>query len=74
MTRRCDRSERGLRVIEEVPFGSRESTTFLGALRATGFIAPLAIDDLISGPVYRGWIEQHLVPKLSRGDIVVTSW
>ncbi len=71
MTRSCDRSERGLRVIEEVAFGRCETTTFLVELRATGFIAPLRIDGPISAPWFRSWVEQNLVPKLSPGDIVV---
>ena len=36
----------GSRVIEKVPCGRWETTTFLEALRATGLIAPLAIDGL----------------------------
>jgi transposase len=71
MTRRYGRSEMGSRVIEKVPFGRWETTTFLGALRATGFIAPLTIDGPISGPLFRSWVEQHLVPELKPGDIVV---
>ena len=42
MTRTCGRSQCGTRVIEGVPFGRWETTTFVGALRATGFTAPLA--------------------------------
>ena len=53
ITRRYGRSEMGSRVIEKVPFGRWETTTFLGALRATGFIAPLTIDGPISGPLFR---------------------
>ena len=49
MTRRYGRAEMGSKVIEKVPFGRGETTTFLGALRATGFIAPLTIDGPISG-------------------------
>ena len=47
------------------------STTFLGALRAEGFIAPLTIDGAINGPLFRAWVEQHLAPVLKPGDIVV---
>ena len=71
MTRRYGRSEMGSRVIEKVPFGRWETTTFLGALRATGFIAPLTIDGPVTGLLFRGWVEQHLVPELKPGDIVV---
>ena len=71
MTRRYGCSEMGSRVIEKVPFGRWETTTFLGALRATGFIAPLTIDGPVTGLLFRGWVEQHLVPELKPGDIVV---
>ena len=33
-------------MIEGVPFAHRETTTFVGALRVTGFTAPLTIDVL----------------------------
>jgi len=66
MTRRYGRSALGTRLIENTPCGRWQTTTFLGALRATGFVAPLTVDGAINGR-----IEQHLVPTLSPGDIVV---
>ena len=71
MTRTCGRSQRGTRVIEGVPFGRWETTTFVGALRATGFTAPLTIDGPINGRIFLAWVQQHLVPMLTQGDIVV---
>lgn len=71
MTRRYERSESGSRVNEKVPFGCWGTTTFVRTLRATGFISPLTIDSPISGPVFRSWVDQNLVPKLSPGDIVM---
>lgn len=44
MTRVYGRSQRGTRVVEDAPFGRWETTTFVGALRSTGFIAPLTVD------------------------------
>lgn len=57
--------------MEKVPFGRWQTTTFPGALRTEGFIAPLTIDGPITGPLFRGWVEQHLAPLLRSGDIVV---
>ncbi len=71
MTRRYGRSCLGTRLVEKVPFGRWQTTTFLGALRAEGFIAPLTIDGPITGPLFLGWVEQHLAPVLQAGDIVV---
>ena len=71
MTRRYGRSELGTRLVEKTPCGRWQTTTFLGALRAEGFIAPLTVEGSINGALFRAWVEQHLVPALKPGDIVV---
>lgn len=71
MTRTYGRSLSGTRLVEHVPFGRWETTTFLGALRATGFVAPLTIDGPINGAIFLAWVQQHLAPTLSGGDIVI---
>ena len=71
MTRTYGRSPLGTRLIEKTPCGRWETTTFLGALRAEGFIAPLTVEGAINGPLFRVWVEQHLAPVLRPGDIVV---
>lgn len=71
MTRTYGRSERGTRLVQSVPHGRWQTTTFLGALRATGFVAPLTIDGPVNGAVFLAWVQQHLVKNLSPGDIVV---
>lgn len=71
MTRTFGRSPIGTRLIEKVPSGRWQTTTFLGALRADGFIAPLTVDGAINGELFLGWVEQHLVPALRPDDIVV---
>lgn len=71
MTRTYGRSSIGTRVIEKTPCGRWETTTFLGALRAGGFIAPLTVAGAINGALFRAWVEQHLAPLLEPGDIVV---
>lgn len=71
MTRGYGRSPLGTRLIERTPAARWQTTTFLGALRAEGFVAPLTVDGAINGPVFRAWVEQHLVPTLRPGDIVV---
>ena len=71
MTRTYGRAQRGTRVVEGVPFGRWETTTFVGALRTTGFIAPLTVDGPINGQIFLAWVQQHLAPTLSPGDIIV---
>jgi transposase len=71
MTRRYGRSSRGTRVVEKTPCGRWETTTFLGALRAEGFVAPLTVAGAINGDMFLAWVEQHLAPALKPGDIVV---
>lgn len=71
MTRTHGRSLRGTRLIESVPCGRWETTTFLGALRSTGFIAPVCVDGPINGRVFLAWVRQHLVRELRPGDVVV---
>jgi transposase len=39
--------------------------------RAEGFIAPLTVYGAINGELFLTWVQQHLVPALRPGDIVV---
>lgn len=71
MTRTYGRSALGTRLVDKTPCGRWQTTTFLGALRAEGFIAPLTVEGGINGELFRAWVEQHLVPVLKAGDIVV---
>jgi len=71
MTRRFGRSQRGTRLVEKTPCSRWKTTTFLGALRTTGFVAPLTIDGAINGDTFPAWIQQHLAPILCPGDVVV---
>jgi len=71
MTRTRGRSLRGTRLVESVPCGRWETTTFLGALRATGFVAPVCVEGAINGRVFLAWVRQHLIRELRAGDVVV---
>lgn len=71
MTRTYGRSPSGTRVIEKVPYGRWQTTTFLGAMRADGFIAPLTVEGAINGPLFLAWVQQQLAPALRPSDIVV---
>jgi transposase len=71
MTRREGRAPRGERLVDHVPHGHWKTTTFLAALRAEGLTAPVVVDGAINGKIFRAWVEQHLVPTLKPGDIVI---
>jgi len=71
MTRRYGRARRGTRLIGAAPHGHWKTTTFVAALRSSGLTAPLVIDGAMDGPMFRAYVEQHLVPTLSEGDVVV---
>ena len=71
MTRRYGRSPKGQPLREKTPCGRWKTTTFLGALCTTGFVAPVCVEGAINGRIFLRWIEQQLVPTLKPGDIVV---
>lgn len=71
MTRPRGRAPLGARLVCDVPHGHWKTTTFLAALRTSGLTAPLVVDGAINGELFRGYVEQHLAPTLSAGDIVV---
>lgn len=71
MTRTRGRSLRGTRLVARVPHGHWKTTTFLAALRSTGLTAPLVVDGAINGAIFLAYVQQHLAPTLSAGDIVI---
>jgi transposase len=71
MTRTHGYAPRGERLVEAAPHGHWQTTTFVGAVRATGFIAPLVVDGAVNGELFRAYVEKVLVPELRRGDVVV---
>ena len=71
MTRRYGRSPRGQRVVDAVPHGHWLTTTVVAGLRENGTIAPLVLDGLMRGEIFRADVEQRLAPALSPGDVVV---
>ena len=71
MMRAYGRSRKGKRLRATVPYGRWQTTTFLGAMRATGFIAPLCVEGAINGEIFAAWVEQHRVRELRPGDVVV---
>jgi transposase len=57
--------------VYDVPHAHWHITTFLAGLRTRGLTAPLVVDGPIHGELFRSYLEQHLAPTLSAGDIVI---
>ena len=71
MTRLYGRSEIGQRCEGYAPHSHWNSSTLLAALRYDQITAPLLINGALDGTMFLGYIEQHLVPTLNKGDIVI---
>ena len=71
MARTHGRAPRGERLRASVPHGHWKTTTFVGALRVSGMVAPMVLDGPINGVAFQAYVEQVLVPELRPGDIVV---
>ncbi len=71
MARRYGRSPLGERLVAAVPHGHWRTTTFVAGLRQSGVIAPLVLDGPMTGPAFRAYVEQFLVPALVPGDVLV---
>jgi transposase len=72
MTRRRGRAPCGKRLVAAVPHGHWKTSTFIGALRCDGLVAPGVFDGAINGEMFLAYVEQVLVPTLKPGDIVIT--
>ena len=62
---------RGKRLIGKAPFGHWNTMTFIATLRHDAITAPWVIDGPINGSILRTYVENVLVPTLSKGDIVI---
>lgn len=71
MAPRYGRAPRGERALDAVPHGHWKTTTFVGAMRAEGFVAPLVLDGAINGATFLAYVRQFLAPALKPGDTVV---
>ena len=71
MARKKGRAPKGERLRASVPHGHWKTTTFVAGLRLTGLMAPMVLDGPINGLWFQAYVDQVLVPTLSRGDIVI---
>lgn len=71
MARLYGRAARGDRCLAPIPHGHWLTTTFVGALRRTGLVAPMVLDGPMTGAAFLAYVELVLAPTLEPGDIVV---
>jgi transposase len=57
--------------VAALPHGHWKTTTFVGALRATGMTGPMIHDGPMDGLAFEAYVAQVLVPTLKPDDIVV---
>ncbi len=63
--------QKGKRLLSFAPDGRWHTLTFLAALRINALTEPCVVAGPINGAIFRGYVEQFLVPTLRPGDIVV---
>jgi transposase len=71
MARTHGYAPRGRRLLGRAPYRRWQTTTFLGAMRAGGFLAPLVVDGAMTGELFLAYVRRVLVPELRPGDVVV---
>ena len=59
------------RLVDAVPHGHWNTSTFIAGLRQNGLVAPCVFNGAINGELFLAYVEQVLVPTLIGGDIVV---
>jgi transposase len=71
MARTHGYAPRGRRLEGSAPYRRWQTTTFVGAMRASGLVAPLVVDGAITGELFEAYVRRVLVPELRAGDVVV---
>ena len=71
LARKNGRCRRGRRLRAAIPHGHYKTITLVAGIRLRGLVAQKAFDRPINAVLFEEWIEQCLVPTLSKGDVVV---
>jgi transposase len=71
MARTHGYAPRGQRLEGQAPYRRWQTSTFLGAMRAGGLIAPLVVDGAMTSELFLAYVERVLIPELAAGDVVV---
>jgi transposase len=71
LSRKGGRCRRGRRLRAAIPHGHYKTVTLVAGIRLRGLVAQTVFDHPINAALFEEWVEQCLVPALSKGDIVV---
>ena len=71
MVRLRGRAPRGVELVGRVPQGYWKTITFVAALRHNKMVAPMVVEGAMNAEMFLAYVEQCVVPTLTRGDIVV---
>src|SRR6185295_14445400 len=72
MTRLYGWARVGHRLVDAVPHGHWNTSTFIAGLRHDGLVAPWVFDGAINGEAFLAYVEQVLAPTLRHG--ISSSW
>jgi transposase len=62
---------KGQRLEGFAPYRRWQTTTFLGAMRRDGFLAPMVVDGAMTSELFLAYVERVLIPELRPGSVVV---
>lgn len=65
------RCPKGVRVRGEKPSGKRPRTSLIGGYLNNKLIAPLTFKGTCNAALFNAWLEQHLLPILKPGSVIV---
>jgi transposase len=71
MARLYGYAPRGQRLVDFLPHGHWQTTTFVGGLTRRGLIAPMVLDGAMTGAAFAAYIDQVLAKETRRGDLVI---
>ena len=65
------RAPRGQKIYAEIPGKKRERVSIIGALMNGMFIAPFTFQGECNADLFNVWLEQELLPTLSKGSVLI---
>lgn len=71
MSRRYARSLQGSRAHDAIPLNRGKTTTIVSSMRLDGTTVSMLIDGSMNGETFKDYVQNHLVPYLHKGDVVV---
>jgi transposase len=71
MARTHGYAPKGQRLEGYAPYRRWQTTTFLGAMRDGGSLAPLVVDGAMTSELFLAYVERVLIPELKPGSVVV---